>query len=124
MQNLFMRVKVAIPLEKLLRRGGYLLDLGGQRVWVKFRYERLPMHCHVCGMLGHDLKHCASYIACTKIGEVVCQYSEWLKAIGGCPRSPPKRELELKWAAMEEQSGENSTDVEVGVVAATVEKEK
>ena len=29
MQNLFMRVKVAIPLEKLLRRGGYLLDLGG-----------------------------------------------------------------------------------------------
>ena len=82
------------------------------------------MHCHVCGMLGHDLKHCASYIACTKIGEVVCQYSEWLKAIGGCHRSPPKRELELKWAAMEEQSGENSTDVEVGVVAATVEKEK
>ena len=82
------------------------------------------MHCHVCGMLGHDLKHCASYIACTKIGEVVCQYSEWLKAIGGCHRSPPKRELELKWAAMEEQSGENSADVEVGVVAATVEKEK
>ena len=96
MQNLFIRVKVTITLEKLLRRGGYLLDLGGQRVWVKFRYERLPMHCHVCGMLGHDLKHCASYIACTKIGEVICQYSEWLKAIGGCHRSPPKRELELK----------------------------
>ena len=29
-QNLFMRVKVAIPLEKPLRRGGYLLDSGGQ----------------------------------------------------------------------------------------------
>ena len=29
MQNLFIRVKVTITLEKLLRRGGYLLDLGG-----------------------------------------------------------------------------------------------
>ena len=84
-QNLFMRVKVAIPLEKPLRRGGYLLDSGGQRVWVKFRYERLPMHCHVCNMLGHDLKHCASYFACTKTGEVACQYGEWLKASGGRP---------------------------------------
>ena len=43
-QNLYMRVKVAIPLEKSLQRGGYLLDSSGQRVWVKFRYERLPMH--------------------------------------------------------------------------------
>ena len=85
MQNLFMRVKVAIPLEKPLRQGGYLLDSGGQRVWVKFRYKRLPMHCHFCGMLGHDLKHCASYFACTKTGEVVCQYCEWLKASGGRP---------------------------------------
>lgn len=122
LQNL--RVKVAIPLEKPLRRGGYLLDSGGQRVWVKFRYERLPMHCHFCGMFGHDLKHCASYSACTKTGEVVCQYDEWLKASGGHPQSPRKREPKLKRAAMEERSGKNSVDAEVGVVAVAVEQEK
>lgn len=122
LQNL--RVKVAIPLEKPLRRGGYLLDSGGQRVWVKFRYERLPMHCHFCGMFGHDLKHCASYSACTKTGEVVCQYDEWLKASGGHPQSPRKREPELKRAAMEERSGKNSVDAEVGVVAVAVAVEQ
>lgn len=121
-QNL--RVKVAIPLEKPLRRGGYLLDSGGQRVWVKFRYERLPMHCHFCGMFGHDLKHCASYSACTKTGEVVCQYDEWLKASGGHPQSPRKREPKLKRAAMEERSGKNSVDAEVGVVAVAVAVEQ
>ena len=82
------------------------------------------MHCHFYGMLGHDLKHCAFYFACTKTGEVVCQYGEWLKMSGGHPRSPPKREPELKRAAMEEQSGENSANAKVGVVAATVEQEK
>lgn len=122
LQNL--RVKVAIPLEKPLRRGGYLLDSGGQRVWVKFRYERLPMHCHFCGMFGHDLKHCASYSACTKTGEVVCQYDEWLKASGGHPQSPRKREPKLKRAAMEERSGKNSVDAEVGVVAVAVAVEQ
>lgn len=121
-QNL--RVKVAIPLEKPLRRGDYLLDSGGQRVWVKFRYERLPMLCHFCGMFGHDLKHCASYSACTKTGEVVCQYDEWLKASGGHPQSPRKREPKLKRAAMEERSGKTSVDAEVGVVAVAVEQEK
>lgn len=121
-QNL--RVKVAIPLEKPLRRGGYLLDSGGQRVWVKFRYERLPMHCHFCGMFGHDLKHCASYSACTKTGEVVCQYDEWLKASGGHPQSPRKREPKLKRAAMEERSGKNSVDAEVGLVAVAVAVEQ
>ena len=79
------------------------------------------MHYHFYDMLGHDLKYCASYFACTKIGEVVCQYGEWLKASGGRLRLPPKRESELKRAAMEEQGGENNVNAEVGVVAAATE---
>lgn len=66
LQNLFMRVKVAIPISKLVRRGGFLARSDGEKIWVSFKYKRLPMFCYHCGLLGHDLKHCASYFAFTK----------------------------------------------------------
>ena len=49
-QNLFMRVKVAIPISKPLRRGGYLVGSDGEKVWTTFKYERLPMFCHHYGL--------------------------------------------------------------------------
>ena len=45
-QNMFMLVKVAIPVSKPIRRGGFVAGTDGQRTWVTFRYERLPMFCH------------------------------------------------------------------------------
>lgn len=73
MQTLFMQVKVAIPIAKPIRHGVFLSDSDRQRTWTTFKYERVSMHCHYCGMFGHDLKHCASYFAATKQGEqVVC----------------------------------------------------
>ena len=76
-QSYFMRVKVAVPLAKSIRRGAFLADSEGTRHWVTFKYERLPLFCHYYGLLGHDLKHCASYFAATKNeGEVSCQYED------------------------------------------------
>ena len=86
-QNLFMRVKVAIPIVKPIHRGGFLAGLGGQKVWTTFKYERLPMFCHYCGLLGHDIKHCANYFVPMKFGkEVQLQYGDWLKATRGRQR--------------------------------------
>ena len=48
-QSLFMRVKVALPISKPIRRGGFLAGSDGQRTWVTFKYERLPLFCHWCG---------------------------------------------------------------------------
>ena len=62
-QNLFMRVKVALPLSKPLQRGGFIRGSDGQRSWVDYKYERLPLFCHYCGLFGYDLKHCAEYFA-------------------------------------------------------------
>ena len=45
-QNFFMRVRVALPISKPLRRGGYLAGSDGERVWVTFKYDKLPMFCH------------------------------------------------------------------------------
>ena len=92
--NFFMRVRVALPIAKPLRRGAYIADLDGARTWVKFKYERLPLFCYYCGFLRHDLKHCAKHFEAQKSGEVVeYQYGEWLKANGGRSRSPSKRDM-------------------------------
>lgn len=83
-QNLFMRVKVAIPISKPLPLGGYLAGSDGEKVWTTFKYERLPMFCHHSGLLGNDIKHCVKYFALTKNGkEASLQYGEWLKASRG-----------------------------------------
>ena len=53
------------------------------------------MFCHFCKLLGHDLRHCASHFSATRSeGDVEFQYGDWLKAIGGCYRSSPKRKTE------------------------------
>ena len=90
--NFFMRVKVALPLSKPLRRGAFLADSNGQKYWVKFKYERLALFCHYCGLLGHDLRHCAQYFGATKSSEEAdCQYGDWMKATGSRARSPNSR---------------------------------
>ena len=90
MQNYFLRVCVALPISKPLRRGGFITDSDGVRTWVKFKYERLPIFCHFYGLLGHDLRHCASHYVVEKNGgDVEYQYGDRLKVSGGRQRSPP-----------------------------------
>jgi len=119
-QSYFMRVKVAIPIAKSIRRGAFLAGSDGMNHWVMFKYERLPLFCHFCGLLGHDLKHCAPYFAATKNdGEVICQYGDWLKAMGGRNQSPPRRKYERDEAGMEmdrrmERTGQVSHDAVTG----------
>ena len=63
----------------------------GEQFWITYKYERLPMFYHFCGLLGHDLRHCASHFLLTRSGgDVEFQYGDWVKATGGCYRSSPK----------------------------------
>ncbi|XP_075654848.1 uncharacterized protein LOC142625017 [Castanea sativa] len=41
-QSYFMRVKVALPITKPIRRGAFLAGYDGQSDWANFKYERLP----------------------------------------------------------------------------------
>ena len=82
--NFFLRVQVALPITKPIRRGGFIAGSDGERHWVQFKYERLPLFCYFCGMLGHDLKHCAVHYAVEKQGgSVEYPYGEFLKVAGG-----------------------------------------
>ena len=47
-----------ILIEKPLRRGGHVANIEGEKVWVTFKYERLPTFCFDCGVMGRDNKHC------------------------------------------------------------------
>ena len=83
---------MAILLEKEIRRGAFLVGLNGKKFWVDLKYERLPILCHYCGLLGHELRFYAQYFSKTKYGAMVeCGYGDWLKAIGGRMRSPLRR---------------------------------
>lgn len=58
------------------------------------------MFCHYCGLLDHEVKHCASHFAVVKNGgEVYYQYGEFLRAMGGWPRFSPNKSTgpSAKW---------------------------
>ena len=75
---------MALPISKPLKRGGFLARSNGERSWVSFKYERLPMFCHFYGILGHDLKHCAAhYVAEKNGGNIQYQYGDFLRATSG-----------------------------------------
>lgn len=61
-QAKFMRVRVDLEIDKPLRRGGYIISTDGERLWLSFKYERLPTICFICGKLGHVNKHCPTTI--------------------------------------------------------------
>ena len=83
----FMRVRVALPISKPIRRGSFIAGSDGEKHWVKFKYERLPLFCHFCGKLGHDVKNCVEHFAATKNGGTIdYQYGNFLKALGGRAR--------------------------------------
>ena len=57
-QAKFMRIRVELPVDKTLRRGGNVVGMDGDKYWVHFKYERLPTFCFFYGKIGHDMKHC------------------------------------------------------------------
>lgn len=74
---------------------------------MSFKYERLPLYC---GMLGHDVKHCASHFAIIQNGgEINYQYGDSLYAMRGHPRSFSPRNTGASAGAVREQRFEEST---------------
>ena len=54
----FLRIRVQMEITKPLCRG-WKVRLGEHGMkWVEFKYERLPIFCHLCGMIDHDERDC------------------------------------------------------------------
>ena len=127
-RKFFLSVRVALPISKPVQRGGFLLGSDGKRHWVTFKYERLPMFCHFCGILGHDLCHCPAHFAATKeTDNVDYQYGEWLKANSGRTKSPPRQSRENPMKSdlvgrADTSESENDEKTEVVMVGTRVSK--
>ena len=76
-QAKFIRVHVELEIDKPLRKGAYIASSDGERLWLTFKYERLPTVYFIYGKLGHDNKHCPT----SDVWQSAChQYGDWLRA--------------------------------------------
>lgn len=54
----YMRVKVVVDITKPLARSRFL-NIGDKRLWISFKYERLPNFCFQCGIIKHFKRRCS-----------------------------------------------------------------
>ncbi|KAH7848735.1 hypothetical protein Vadar_006974 [Vaccinium darrowii] len=54
----YVRVRILLDITQPLRRGFMVKLADSPPFWAEFRYERLPIFCHYCGLVGHDLLNC------------------------------------------------------------------
>ena len=78
-QEKYLCIRVDSPIDKPLRRGGNVVGIEGDKYWVHYKYEWLPTFCYICGLMGHDAKHCH---VCSDRPNAPHQYGEWLRVFG------------------------------------------
>ncbi|KAH7850130.1 hypothetical protein Vadar_028349 [Vaccinium darrowii] len=80
-QGRCVRVKVELDIRKPIPRGKKVYTADWKPIWLPFRYEKLPILCHYCGVVGHD--DCACVVKHNEVKSGIVketQYGGWLKA--------------------------------------------
>ncbi|KAL4367966.1 hypothetical protein GQ457_05G022590 [Hibiscus cannabinus] len=73
----FMRVRVSFDTSKPLRRCVVLSRPDAKASMCPLQYERLPLFCHGCGLIGHSVLACPTT---PKVEGQKFQYGAWLRA--------------------------------------------
>ncbi|CAN6235065.1 unnamed protein product [Urochloa humidicola] len=92
----FLRARVAIEVDKPLRRGVFLqTKRNAEPEWFDIQYEKLPFFCYSCGVMGHITQECPNPAPKNAIGKL--PYDIKLRA----PDEKKKRPLSFGQAAAE-----------------------
>ncbi|KAF4401494.1 hypothetical protein G4B88_001688 [Cannabis sativa] len=77
----YLRFQVRINLLAPLLAGVSLPDLGNKKVWSYFKYERLPLFCFKCGIIGHEEDGCfgRKRMVAVHDGRSIPLYGPWLR---------------------------------------------
>lgn len=87
----YIRVRVTLDVFQPLHRGRIIKLKEGEKVWVNFKYKRLPNICYWCGCLDHGDKECDIWIQSKGTLQVTSQqFGSWIQAI---PTSPPRKNV-------------------------------
>lgn len=65
----YLRIKVALDVRRPLKNCMKIKKTGGDWLWIKFKYERLPSFCFYCGIIGHSDKFCEAMFDNPQCGE-------------------------------------------------------
>ena len=80
--GLFLRVRVNIDITKPLMQGKMIQIDDLETSWVTFKYERLPIFCYRCGILGHQDRECPQLKkGCFSADEDGFQFGPWLRSL-------------------------------------------
>ncbi|KAJ8774654.1 hypothetical protein K2173_017100 [Erythroxylum novogranatense] len=71
----YMRVQVRINVTEPLMRRKSIRKQGGEPITITFSYERLPLICYVCGIIGHSETHCYKLLERSE-GDIVREWPE------------------------------------------------
>ena len=75
----YLRIRVSLDVQKPIKRKMKIKKVGGEWSWLNFKYERLPMFCFYCGVIGHADSFCEKLF--DNPGKVLeTPYGSWLRA--------------------------------------------
>lgn len=84
-----LHIRVLVKTTEPLCRGRNICLGRVDRVWVDFKYERLPIFCYWCGMVDHDEKECIQWIRSTEsMRPEEMQFGAWLRDASKRPQKP------------------------------------
>ncbi|KAL4366847.1 hypothetical protein GQ457_05G022110 [Hibiscus cannabinus] len=73
----FLRVRVSLDTTKPLRRCVTLSQSNAKAILCPLQYERVPIFCHGCGLIGHTVLQCPTTL---QGDDQKLQYVAWLRA--------------------------------------------
>lgn len=110
----YLRVGVLVNVDKPLKRRMKINRSKEEGFWANFKYERMPMFCFICGVIGHSEKFCHKLFD-EPLDSIIKPYGLFMRA----PDRRNNKQIGARWLRdqmdqpLSRRSGENMLEEEV-----------